>query len=74
MPDEIFGGCRWILLLDAVPLFIMKVTLNNSTTLELGQDGSQTLVNGQPATFDLRELRPGSYHLLYNGKSFLVNW
>jgi|JI10StandDraft_1071094.scaffolds.fasta_scaffold27826_4 biotin carboxyl carrier protein len=72
MPDEIFGGCRWILLLDAVPLFIMKVTLNNSTTLELGQDGSQTLVNGQPATFDLRELRPGSYHLLYNGKSFEV--
>lgn len=51
---------------------MMKVTLNKSTGFELERDGKTLKLNGSPLEYDLREMRPGSYHLLYKGQSFEI--
>lgn len=51
---------------------MMKVTLNKSTGFELERDGKTLKLNGSPMEYDLREIRPGSYHLLYKGQSFEI--
>lgn len=51
---------------------MMKVTLNKSTGFELEREGKTLKLNGSPMEYDLRETRPGSYHLLYKGQSFEI--
>ena len=50
----------------------MKVNLNKSTEYTLQREGNQLLLNDQPAAYDLKEIKPGSYHLLYKGQSFEI--
>lgn len=50
----------------------MKVNLNKSTEYTLQREGTRLLLNDQPAAYDLKEIKPGSYHLLYKGQSFEI--
>lgn len=52
--------------------YIMKVKLNKHTEFSLQRDGNQLQLNEQPVICDLKELRPGSYHMLYKGQSFEI--
>lgn len=51
---------------------MMKVTLNKQSGFELEREGKTLKLNGSPLEYDLRETRPGSYHLLYKGQSFEI--
>lgn len=52
--------------------YIMKVRLNKHTEFNLHRDGKQLLLNEEAVNLDLKEIRPGSYHLLYKGQSFEI--
>ncbi|MBK7967127.1 MAG: acetyl-CoA carboxylase biotin carboxyl carrier protein subunit [Bacteroidetes bacterium] len=49
-----------------------KVLINGSNELKIEQNGADLLINGTKKGFDLKQLHPGSYHLLYNGVSYNV--
>lgn len=56
-----------------LPLFlIMKATLQDGSAHSLEQKGNKVLIDGVITPFDLKEIRPGSYHVLINGKSVEV--
>lgn len=50
----------------------MNVLLNARAGFTLQREGKTLLLNDAPAAYDLKEIRPGSYHLLYKGQSFLI--
>ncbi|MBK9637456.1 MAG: biotin/lipoyl-binding protein [Bacteroidetes bacterium] len=49
-----------------------KVIINGSTELKVEQNGTDLLINGTKKVFDLKQLHPGSYHLLNSGVSYNV--
>jgi biotin carboxyl carrier protein len=49
-----------------------KVLINGSNELKIEQNGGDLLINGSKKVFDLKQLHPGSYHLIYNGVSYNV--
>jgi acetyl/propionyl-CoA carboxylase alpha subunit len=49
-----------------------KVKINGSNELKIEQNGADLLINGSKKVFDLKQLHPGSYHLIYNGASYNV--
>ena len=50
----------------------MKATINGIAEFELEQQGPKLMINGKEQEVDLRELKPGSYHLLMDGISYAV--
>jgi biotin carboxyl carrier protein len=51
---------------------MIKATVNGGNTLSIEKKGEGTFINGEEVIHDLRLLKPGTYHLLLNQKSFTV--
>lgn len=49
---------------------MIKATVATGQTYEIEQHGTAVLVDGTGHQVDLKEVKPGSYHLLLDGKSF----
>lgn len=51
---------------------MIKATINGGNTLSIEKNADGTFINGQEIIHDLRILKPGTYHLIINQKSFTV--
>jgi acetyl/propionyl-CoA carboxylase alpha subunit len=51
---------------------MIKAKVNGSAELVVEKHGSTFRINGTEQSIDMKELQPGSYHLLINGLSFQV--
>ncbi|CAN5597271.1 acetyl-CoA carboxylase biotin carboxyl carrier protein subunit [soil metagenome] len=54
-------------------VLMIKATVNGTITLELAQKGGKTVINGKEQSFDLKTLKPGTYHLLVEGRSYTID-
>ena len=51
---------------------MIKATVNSGNTLRIEKNVDVTFVDGEEVIYNLRQLKPGTYHLLLNQKSFTV--
>ncbi len=51
---------------------MLKVTVNNTQTLEVSQDKTQVLVNQTPIQWDFVQIAPQQYHIVYQNQSYNV--
>ena len=49
-----------------------KVSVNEHPEIEVNLKDKQFFINGEPADFDIVPNSDGSYHALYQGKSYLI--
>lgn len=52
---------------------MLKAVLPTGRSVEVSQENDRFLLDQQGMEVDLREVKPGSYHLLLNGQSFAVD-
>ena len=51
---------------------MMKATINGGVSLELENKSGKLFINGEEQEFDLKTLKPGTYHLLSEGRSYNI--
>lgn len=51
---------------------MIKATVNNGSSILLENKSNTHFVNGEEMAFDLKKLKPGTYHVLLNDKSYNI--
>lgn len=51
---------------------MIKATVNNGSSIHLENKSNTHFVNGEEMAFDLKKLKPGTYHVLLNDKSYNI--
>ncbi|MBL7924750.1 MAG: biotin/lipoyl-binding protein [Bacteroidia bacterium] len=51
---------------------MIKAQVNGSADVQVEMKGADMVINGETVSFDLKQLHPGSYHLLLHGVSYQV--
>lgn len=49
---------------------MLKITINDTKTVELLQEKDKTLINGQVTEWDFVQISPNHYHILYKNQSY----
>jgi biotin carboxyl carrier protein len=49
---------------------MLNITINDTTKFELSTEKNQTLLNGNPTAWDLVQIAPHQYHIIFDNQSY----